>query len=232
MSETPAEAAARDELTSRTRIVLRPLAGPLALGFFGLAGATFVVAGFQLGWTEPTEGRQVAICVLAFTVPLQFTASIMAFLARDGAAATGMGLLSGIWAATGLVLLTARPGATSNALGLFLLIAGIAMWAPASAAAAGKLVPAVVLATAGLRFLLTGIYEMSGSKHWEHAAGVVGLALAALAVYAAYAAEYEDVLKRPTLPLGRRGKGGQAVHDPYAHQIAELAHEPGVRQQL
>jgi hypothetical protein len=35
--------------------------------------------------------------VAAFTVPLQFLASAVAFAARDAAAATGMGLLSGIW---------------------------------------------------------------------------------------------------------------------------------------
>lgn len=232
MTETPGEAAAREELTGRTRIVLRPLAGPLALGFFGLAAATFVVSGLQLGWAAPSEGRQVALCVLTFTVPLQFTASIVGFLARDGVAATGMGLLSGIWAATGLVLLTAEPGATSNALGLFLLIAGVAVWAPASAATAGKLVPSLVLAIAGLRFVLTGIYEISGSGTWKHVAGVVGLILAALAVYAAYAAEWEDVLKRPVLPLGRRGKGREAVEGTYAQQVAALAHDPGVRQQL
>ena len=232
MTETRGEAAAREELTARTRIILRPLAGPLALGFFGLAGATFVVAGLQLGWVAPTESRQVALCVLAFTVPLQFTTSIFGFLARDGVAATGMGLLSGIWAAIGLVLLTGTPASTSNALGLFLVIAGIAMWAPASAAAPAKLVPALVLATAGLRFVLTGIYEISGSEIWENTAGVVGLILAALAVYAAYAAGYEDILKRPVLSLGRRGKGRQALEGTYAQQVAALAHEPGVRQQL
>jgi succinate-acetate transporter protein len=232
MTETRGEAAAREELTARTRIVLRPLAGPLALGFFGLAAGTFVVAGLQLGWVEPDESRQIALCLLAFTAPLQFTASIFGFLARDGVAATGMGLLSGIWATTGLVLLTGAPGSTSNALGLFLVIAGIAMWAPASAAAAGKLVPALVLATAGLRFVLTGIYELSGSETWENTAGVIGLILAALAVYAAYAAEYEDVLKRPVLPLGRRGKGRQALEGTYAQQVAALEHDPGVRQQL
>ena len=232
MTETPGEAAASDELAAHTVIVLRPIAGPLALGFFGLAGATFVVAGLQLGWAAPSEGKEVALCVLAFTVPLQFTAAIMGFLARDGAAATGMGLLSGIWAATGFVLLTTRPGTTSNALGLFLVIAGIAMWAPASAAAAGKIMPSLVLATAGLRFVLTGIYEISASETWKHLAGVVGLILTALAVYAAYAAEYEDVLKRPVLPLGRRGKGRQALEGTYADQVAALTHDPGVRQQL
>ena len=232
MTETAGERAARDELRSRSVIVLRPHAGPLALGFFGLAAATFVVAGLQLGWVDSTEGRQVAMCLLGFTVPLQLTASVFGFLSRDGVAATGMGLLSGIWAAVALVLLTAAPGATSDALGLFLLVAGIAMWAPASAALASKLVPAAVLATAGLRFLLTGVYELSGAEAWEDIAGIVGLVLTAMAVYAAYAAAYEDVLKRALLPLGRRGRGEQAMTGPYVQQVAELAHEPGVRQQL
>ncbi|HEY7792553.1 MAG TPA: GPR1/FUN34/YaaH family transporter [Gaiellaceae bacterium] len=232
MSKTPGERAAREEVASRTTVVLRPLAGPLTLGFLGLAAATFVVAGLQLGWVEPAEGKQVALCVLAFTVPLQFTASVVGFLARDGVAAGGMGLLSGIWAAVGLVLFTSDPGSTSDALGLFLLVAAVAMWAPASAAGAAKLVPAAVLATAGLRFLLTGVYELTADEVWEDAAGLVGLFLAAIAVYAAYAAEYEDTLKRQVLPLGRRGRGESAVQGTYAQQVAGLANEPGVRQQL
>jgi hypothetical protein len=120
MSETAAEQVAREEMASRTRITLRPIAGPLALGFFGLAAATVVMSGLQLGWIEPTEGKQVALCILAFTVPLQFTASLFGFLARDAVAATGMGLLSGIWAVVGLVTFTGKPGSTSHALGLFL----------------------------------------------------------------------------------------------------------------
>lgn len=232
LSETAGERAAREEVVSRTTVVLRPLAGPLALGFFGLAAATFVVAGLQLGWVEPAEGKKVALCVLAFTVPLQFTASVGGFLSRDGVAATGMGLLSGIWAAVALVLFTSQPGSTSDALGLFLLVAGVAMWAPASAAAASKLVPAAVLGTAGLRFLLTGVYQLTADEGWEDAAGLVGLVLAALAVYAAYAAEYEDTLKRQVLPLGRRGRGEVAMQGTYVQQVAELAKEPGVRQQL
>ena len=190
------------------------------------------MSGLQLGWVEPAEGRQVALCILAFTVPLQFTASAFGFLARDGVAATGMGLLSGIWAVVGLVTFTGGPGSTSEALGLFLLLAGLAMWAPASSAAAAKLVPAVVLTIAGLRFVVTGVYQLTSNEAWEDAAGVIGLVLAGFAVYAAYAAEFEDVLKRPLLPLGRRGKGEQAVKGTYAEQIANVAHEPGVRQQL
>lgn len=232
MTATPAEKTARAELASRTLVTLRPIAGPLALGFFGLAAATFVMSGLQLGWVEPTEGRQVALCILAFTVPLQFTASLFGFLARDGVAATGMGLLSGVWAALSLVTLTGKPGSTSDALGLFLLVAGPALWAPASAALASKRVVALVLATAGLRFLITGLYQLTANEAWENTAGVIGLVLAAIAIYAAYAAEFEDVLKRPVLPLGRRGKGELAVKGTYADQIARVANEPGVRQQL
>jgi Tfp pilus assembly protein PilO len=89
-----------------------------------------------------------------------------------------------------------------------------------------------VLATAGLRFVLTGVYQLTANEVWEDAAGIVGILLAALAIYAAYAAELEDVLKRPVLPLGRRGKGERALKGTYSEQIADVAHEPGVRQQL
>jgi succinate-acetate transporter protein len=232
MSETPGERAAREDIVARTTVALRPLAGPLALGFFGLAAATVVVSGLQLGWIEPAEGKKVALCLLAFTVPLQFTASVVGFLTRDGVAATGMGLLSGIWASVGLVLFTSEPGSTSDALGLFLLLAGVAMWAPASAASASKLVPAAVLGTAGLRLLLTGIYELTADEVWEDVAGIVGLLLAGIAVYAAYAAEYEDTLKRDVLPFGRRGRGELAMRGTFAQQVADVANEPGVRQQL
>jgi uncharacterized protein len=229
---TPGEQAAREEVVSRTLVHLRPLAGPLGIGFFALAAATFVLAGLNLGWVEPAEGKNVALCLLAFTAPLQLLASIVGFLARDGVAATGMGLLAGIWAAIGLVLWTSEPGSTSDALGLFLLAAMVGMWIPAAAAATGKLVPALVLSTAGLRFGLTGFYQLTASEAWEDAAGIVGLLLAALAAYAALAVVLEDVSKRTVLPLGRRGKGELAMNGTYAQQVAQLAKEPGVRQQL
>lgn len=229
---TPAERSAQEVVAERTRVYLRPLAGPLTIGFLGLAGATFVVAGLNLGWVEAAEGKNVALCVLAFTVPAQFVASVVGFLARDGVAASGMGMLAGIWLAQSLVLYTAPPGSTSDALGLFLLFAAVAMWAPASAAARSKLVPAAVLSVAGLRFGCTGLYQLTGSETWQDIAGLVGLALAVLAVYAAYAAEYEDVWKASPLPLGRRGEGRLAVRGTYVEQIADVHHEPGVRKQL
>lgn len=229
---TEGERAARDELAGRTLVLLRPLAGPLALGFLGLAGASLVLAGLQLGWVEPAEGKKVALILIAFTVPLQLLASVLAFSARDGVAATGMGLLAGIWLSIALVLYTSKPGSTSGALGLFLLLATVAMWVPATGALSAKLVPALVFGTAGLRFGLGGLHQLTGAGAWEDVAGVVGLALTGLAVYAAAAAGLEDALERAVLPLGRQGKGRLAMEGTYGQQVAELHREPGVRQQL
>jgi len=215
-----------------TRIVLRPLASPVALGFLGLAGGTFVLAGLNLGWVDATEGANVAVILLGFTVPLQFLASVIAFLARDGVVATAMGLLSGIWLAQALVLLRSTPGDTSDALGLFLLVGAVAVAAPASAASAAKLVPAFVLGTAALRFGVTGVYQLGAGEAWEHAAGIVGLVLAGIAIYAAWAALLEDAEKTALLPFGRRGRGREATRQGLQAELPDLEREAGVRAQL
>ncbi len=189
---------------SNTRIVLRPIANPLPLGFLALAGGTLVVAGLQLRWLKPAEGHDVALILLAFVFPLQLLTSVFGYLGRDVVAGTGMGLLAGIWLSIALVMLDAPPGSTSDALGLFLLIGAIAMTVPATAASMGKLIPAAVMAGAGLRFATTGLYELTAGTAWEDVAGIVGLALCALAVYAALALALEDARGKTVLPLGRR----------------------------
>lgn len=236
MNETPGQTAARAEIERRveatTRVTLRPIASPAALGFIGLAGSTLTLAGLQLGWMEAAEGQTVGLIALAFTVPLQLLASIFGFLARDGVIATGMGTLTGIWFAIALTLITSDPGSTSDALGLFLLGAGAAMWIPAATALSSKLVPALVLGTAGLRFVLGGLHQLTSNDGWGDGAGIVGLFLFALALYAALAAELEDTQKRTILPLGRRGKGKVAVEGSLVDQVLHVESEPGVKQQL
>jgi succinate-acetate transporter protein len=199
------------------RVMLRPVASPLPLGFLALALATVPFAAVQLGWVSPAEGRVAALGALAATVPLQLLASVFGFLARDVVAATGMGVLAGTWGCIGLTTLTSPPGAVSKGLGVFLLTAGLSMFVPAAAATA-KLVPATVMALAGVRFLVTGAYELTGSAGWKATAGWVGLLLGLVALYAALALALESTADRTVLPLGRRGP---APTD-----------EPGVRAQL
>jgi uncharacterized protein len=202
------------------RVMLRPIGNPLPLGFLALAGATLLVSGLQLGWLSESEGRNVALILIAFVFPLQLVTALFGYLGRDVVAGTGMGILCGTWLSVGLVTLTSPAGSTSDALGLFLLLAAVAMLVPASAAASGKLVAVAVLGTTALRFACTGIYELTASDTWKDIAGVVGLALCAIAVYAALAIALEEARRTTVLPTGRRG-AGRDVED-----------EPGIRPQL
>ncbi len=65
------------------------------------------------------QGRTAALAALLFAVPLQLVASVFGFLSRDPVAGTGMGVLSGTWAVTGVVrtvLPLWRRGAAAAAL--------------------------------------------------------------------------------------------------------------------
>lgn len=218
--------------SAATRIVLRPLATPLPLGFLGLAMATVMFSAVQLGWIPPAEGRVAALTALAATVPLQFLAAVVGFVARDPVAATGMGVLSGTWGVIGFTTLTSPPGAVSGGLGVFLLTAGMAMFIPSAAALGSKWAPAAVMGLAGVRFVVTGIYETTGSGSWKVAAGWVGILLAVVAFYAALATELEGAKQRTVLPVGRRGPGRAAVLGEGPLDPADLAEEAGVRPQL
>ena len=222
-----------DRLVERaTRIVLRPLANPLPLGFLALGAGTLVVAGLQLEWFAATEGRSVALILLAFVFPLQLLAAVIGFLARDVVAGTGMGLLSATWLSIALVTLDAPAGSTSAALGLLLLFAGAALLVPATAATSGKVLPSVVLATAALRFASSGIYEMANSNIWKEISAVVGVGLCGLAIYAAFAMAIEDTQRRTILPVFRRGRGRQSLSGNLEDQLKLLEREAGVREQL
>jgi succinate-acetate transporter protein len=214
------------------RVVLRPIGHPLPLGFIGLAAATTVVAALHLGWIPAAETPNVAWVLIAFVFPTQLVSSVFGFLGRDTVAGTSMAVLAGTWLSIGLVLQHSPPGSTSKALGMFLFVGCLAMAIPAAAAFGGKVVPAMVLSTTALRFVVTGLYQWTGAAGWKAAASVVGLVLGALALYAALAVALEDVQGRTVLPTARRGEGEAAVEGSLADQFGGVEHEPGVRAQL
>lgn len=223
----------RQDPTPDVRVVLRPLATPLSLGFLGLAAATLTLSGLQLEWFAPTRNwTTVGLLVIVLPVPLQFLGAIMGFLTRDAIAATGLGLLSGAWLAVGAATFTGGPGQLSPALGLALIGVATGLLVPAAAGWRSKAVASVVMGIAALRFGLTGAEELSGSAGWRLAAGGCGLLLFAVAVYAALAFELESVRRRTVLPTGRRGRGAIAIGGTFEQEIAGIHHEPGVRQEL
>lgn len=171
--------------------------------------ATFSFSALQLGWIAKSEGHSVAVAVLLSTVPLQFLVSALAFHVRDTAAGTAMGLLAGTWAAITLNTLMAKPGATTDGLGIFLLAAGTSLFVPA-VTATPRPWPMAVISLSALRFLLTGVAQLDGGSFWLHVAGWVGLVLAVLSFLAAFVLAFQRQQSDASAP---------GPHD-----------EPGVRQ--
>ncbi len=178
------------------------------------------------------EGRQVALILLVFVAPLQALSSIFGFLARDSVGGTGMGLLAGTWLATGAVMVASPAGSTSRALGVLLFFVSAALLVPAVAASLGKVLAAIVMFGAAVRFALTGIYELADRTGWEHVSGWWGIGLGALALYAALAFEIEDTRRHTVLPVGRHGAGRAALNGTIGDDLKQVHHEAGVREQL
>jgi succinate-acetate transporter protein len=176
--------AVRESEASAARAVGR-VAHPLPLGFLGLAVASFAFATVQLGWIGVAQGTTVALSVLFFTVPVQLLASVAGFLRAEVAPATGMAVLAGTWAAIAVATVSSPPGSTSKGLGVVLCASGAAMLIPACAALAQPWAAAVMLGAA-VRFATTAGYELTGAKTWQHAAGWVGLVVAALGYLVAF----------------------------------------------
>jgi hypothetical protein len=215
-----------------TSVFLRPIGSPVALGLSGLVAASLVLSGLELGWIASNQRGGAGLILVAFAFPLQFAASMLAFVARDGAVGAALGILAGTWLSTGLTYLSSEPGSRSGALGLLLLASCTVLASAAAAAATGKLAPALVFLLSALRFALSGVYELGGGAFWQHAAGIVGLIVVALAAYTMAAAVLEDARGTTVLPLGRRGRGASALGGPFDEQLRTVEHEAGVRTQL
>lgn len=225
----------RDHLsleTRATRIILRPLATPFPVGFVALATASLLTAGLELGWFGLSDRPIVAVALIGFAFPLQLLASIFGFLSRDTVAATGFAVQGGTWLIVGLGILLGRPGHVSHALGVLLFASAAWVALCGAGAALGKLVPALLMGIVSLRFLLTGLYEVTASPGLEPAAAIVGLVLVAVAGYCAFALEIENLQRRTVLALGRRGSGATALTGDLSAQTARIAREAGVREQL
>ena len=215
-----------------TRIFLRPIGNPLPLGFLGLAAATIVLSGLELGWVPATEHRHVGLVMVAFTFPVQLLAAVFGYLGRDPVGGTGNGVLAGTWLTVGLLQLTSPTGSRSATLGLFLFVAAAALLPAVVAASIGKVLPGVVMGLTALRWALVGVFEKTGGHGWRVAGGWEGVALCLVALYTALALEVEGALRHTVLPLGRRGLGRVAVSGGVRAEISGIEREPGVREQL
>ena len=214
------------------RVVVRPLGSVLPLGFLVFGVGIFVTAAYSLGWIPQRDGRDVFLLVLVFVAPIEAVTSVLAFLARDTAGGTTLGVFAGTWATLGVIGLGLEPGETSTTLGVFLLADGVVILVLALAAVFGNPAFTVLLGVACARFVLNGLFELTGSVGLEHASGYIGLVLAAVAAYGGLAFLLEDGQHRPVLPMLRHGAAAEALNADLLASLRRLESEPGVRGRL
>jgi succinate-acetate transporter protein len=220
------------ELPRELRIVVRPYATALPLGFFSFGVGMLILAGLGNGWLPASEQHTAGLLLAAFVFPLETIAVLFAFLARDTFGATGLGLFSSSWLALGLAELTGEPGTTSRAVGLYLLGFSFMVAFLAVAAFLGKPLIGVLLALATVRGALSGAWEFGAPHSLEVAASWIAVALFAAAAYGGLAFLLEDVQKKSVLPVFRRGSSRDSLEGDLSVQLERIADEAGVRQTL
>lgn len=189
-------------------------------------------SGLELHWLADSQTRMVGYLMLALPFLFTLIACVLAYLSRDAAAGTSIGIISGAWASVGIAQILSRPGSQSGAAGLMLLGAGAVLGLSAIAVSLGKPLPGAIFALAAVRFILSGVFQLSSATAARDAAGVVGLVLVALAAYGVIAFELEDQRQHAVLPTFRRGRALAAITASPAESVDEAVHEAGVRNML
>ncbi|WP_332880992.1 GPR1/FUN34/YaaH family transporter [Streptomyces sp. NBC_00564] len=215
----------------QTRVMLRPIATSLPLGYLAFALGMIIMAADSLGWVDD-EQVLVGVLLASYVFPLQLVATVMAFLGRDTVGATTLGLFTTSWLAFGLLDIVSRPGSTPTVLGLFSISFGVVVAGLAVAASRAKPLFTVVLAICSLRAVLAGLHVLTGSSGLQRAAGYVALVATAAAAYLGFALLIESAWPRAVLPLLRRGEAVSAMNGKLSAVRPGLPGEPGVREQL
>jgi succinate-acetate transporter protein len=202
----------------------------MTIGMSGLAIASFVQSGLELGWVSDNQGVQLGLILLAIPFLLQLLASIFSYLARDGVTGAAVGVLSVSWLAIALIDVAAGTSKTSGPEGLMQLASAAVLSCSAAAVSTTKPLPGAVFLLAAVRFACAGIYQLSSTGTWQHISGAIGLVIAAGAAYCVLAFELESQKHRPVLPTLRRGRGAAAISETPSEQLRGVANESGVRQ--
>lgn len=220
------------ETLPQVRIVLRPYASALPLGTFSFAIGNILFSAFLLHWIPVHETKLLAVMLLAFVAPLELIACGMAFLSRDTGAATVMGIFSVSWVVQGLQLILFGQGSASPATGILLLLLSVCLTLLAAVTFRGKPLVGILLSLAVIRSVGAATVEFGAGPTSEIFTACAGLALGLSAFYCGFALLLEDVdvsIKPLTM---RSGKAKIAMSGSIGEQVAQIANEAGVRQQL
>jgi succinate-acetate transporter protein len=218
--------------SAEVRIVVRPYATSLALGFFSFGIGMLLLGGMANGWLHPSDVHTVGLLLAAFVFPLELLSAVIAFLARDTFGATGLGLFATSWLALGLADTQSSQSTLSRAVGLYELGFAFTIALLAVAAFAGKPLIAAILLASAVRGAFAAVHEWHGPAWAWTASGWLAVAIFAAAMYGGIAFLLEDVHKQQVLPVFRRGASRESLEGDLRAQLADLADEAGVRKTL
>jgi hypothetical protein len=176
-----------------------PGATPLPITFLGLATASAIYAGFEVGVLPKGDYHTVGWLLLAVPVTMQLLGAVWGLIRGELAAATGSSVLAATWLALALATINGFPGAPgpTRAEGLMLFASAAALLVSVSTELVeGDLIPAVVLLTTACRFVLSGVSGFTHTQGWVTAAGVAGFVVAGVAFAGASVIELRNALSR------------------------------------
>ena len=215
-----------------TRIVLRPIASPLPLGFFAFGMGSVLQSALQFGLIPQADVQNLALIFGAFVFPLEILAALLAYFARESVGATILSIIAFSWLGTALVTYVSAPDPTSPTLGFLYLSIALLLVLLGAVGVLGKPLLATVMFLAFFRYGLNGIYELTSSASVQSASGIIGCLIFALSLYGGLALALEDVQHRTVIPFGRRGEARDAIESELSEQVGPVGQEAGVRKQL
>jgi succinate-acetate transporter protein len=225
-----------DEPAFPTRIVLQPIAAPSVLGWFGFAGATFVVAAWLAGWYGVADTPDFLFPFAALIGGLaQFVAGMWSYRARDVLATAVHGIWGSFWMGYGLLWAlfatgTLRePSGAFTSLGYWFVALAVITASAAVAGLAKSLSLFAILASLTAGSALVAVGYLADSSTTLTVAGYFLIISAIVAWYEATAMLLADAFGRVILPLGSY-QPEDNVPGRATRQIIEWSPgEPGVR---
>ena len=215
-----------------TRIVLRPLASPLPLGFFAFGIGSILLSALQFGLIPQADVQNLALLFGVFVFPLEILAALLAYFARESVGATILSIIAFSWLGTAVVTFISAPDVSSPTIGFLYLSIALILILLGMVGVFGKPLLATVMFLAFFRYGLNGIYELTSSAGLQTASGIIGCLIFALSLYGGLALALEDVQHRTVLPFGRRGEARDAIEGDLGDQVGPVGKEAGVRKQL
>jgi uncharacterized protein len=182
---------------------------PWILGLYGLAGATFVVAGHMARWYG---GAGSDLFTFPFAALLggiaTFLAGMWAYRTRDGLATAMLGTWGSFWMAYGLLNLLVAAGRLTlptgafPAMGFWFIALAAITWMGAVAATTQSTALLTVFVFLAAGSTMAAIADLVGITVLAIIAGWLLIVAAIAAWYTASAVLFVDIFGRDVLPLG------------------------------